>query len=44
MTHDLYDLKELCAVSGVTPRTVHFYIQQGLLPPAGSAGPGPRPA
>ena len=42
MTHDLYDLKELCAVSGVTPRTVHFYIQQGLLPPAGSAGPGPK--
>lgn len=42
MTHDIYDLKELCAVSGVTPRTVHFYIQQGLLPPAGSAGPGPK--
>ncbi|NLV32883.1 MAG: MerR family transcriptional regulator [Acidobacteria bacterium] len=42
MTQDIYDLKELCAASGVTPRTVHFYIQQGLLPPAGSAGPGPK--
>ncbi|MBN2339260.1 MAG: MerR family transcriptional regulator [Acidobacteria bacterium] len=42
MTHDIYDLKGLCAASGVTPRTVHFYIQQGLLPAAGSAGPGAK--
>lgn len=42
MTTEIYDLKELCAASGVTPRTVHFYIQQGLLPAAGSAGPGPK--
>jgi DNA-binding transcriptional MerR regulator len=42
MTHDIYDLKGLCAMAGVTPRTVHFYIQQGLLPAAGSAGPGPK--
>jgi DNA-binding transcriptional MerR regulator len=40
MTVDMYDIKELCAEAGVTPRTVHFYIQQGLLPPAGSQGPG----
>lgn len=26
----------------VTPRTVRFYIQQGLLPPAGSQGPGAK--
>lgn len=26
----------------MTPRTVHFYVQQGLLPPAGSPGPGAR--
>ena len=37
-----YDIKEICAEAGVTPRTVHFYIQQGLLPPAGSQGPGAR--
>jgi DNA-binding transcriptional MerR regulator len=38
----LYDIKEICAEAGVTPRTVHFYIQQGLLPPAGSLGPGTK--
>jgi DNA-binding transcriptional MerR regulator len=42
MATDLYDIKELCAEAEVTPRTVHFYIQQGLLPPAGSLGPGAR--
>lgn len=26
----------------MTPRTVHFYVQQGLLPPAGAPGPGAR--
>lgn len=35
-------LKELSHRSSVTPRTVHFYIQQGLLPPAGSPGPGAK--
>lgn len=42
MTIDMYDIKELCAEAEVTPRTVHFYIQQGLLPPAGSQGPSAR--
>ncbi len=42
MTTDIYDIKALCAEAGVTARTVHFYIQQGLLPPAGSQGPGAR--
>jgi len=37
-----YDVKELAERAGVTPRTVHFYIQQGLLKPAGSPGPGAR--
>jgi len=37
-----YDLKALCAETAVTPRTVHFYIQAGLLRPAGSPGPGAR--
>ncbi|MEO8077633.1 MAG: MerR family transcriptional regulator [Acidobacteriota bacterium] len=36
------DINELCKRAGVTPRTVHFYVQHGLLPPAGSTGPGAR--
>jgi DNA-binding transcriptional MerR regulator len=28
-----YKLNELCRVAGVTPRTVRFYIKEGLLPP-----------
>ena len=42
MKTDLYDIKAVCAESGVTARTVHFYIQQGLLAPAGAQGPGAR--
>ena len=42
MSELLYDLKALCAQAGVTPRTVHFYIQSGLLRPAGTPGPGSR--
>ncbi len=37
-----YDLRALCRLADVTPRTVHFYIQQGLLRPAGTPGPGAR--
>lgn len=36
------DINELCEKAAVTPRTVHFYVQQGLLPPAGAPGPGAR--
>ena len=36
------DIAGLCERAGVTPRTVYFYVQQGLLPPAGSPGPGAR--
>lgn len=36
------DIKSLAARAGVTPRTVHYYIQQGLLPPAGTQGPAAR--
>jgi DNA-binding transcriptional MerR regulator len=35
-------LKDICARTGVTPRTVHFYIQQALLPPPDGAGRGAR--
>ena len=37
-----FDIKELSERARVTPRTVHFYVQQGLLPPAGAPGPGAR--
>jgi DNA-binding transcriptional MerR regulator len=42
VTDETFSLKDLCRLADVTPRTVHFYIQQGLLPPAGSRGPGAR--
>lgn len=42
MTEPTYDLRDLCEAAGVTPRTVHYYIQQGLLPSAGERGPGAR--
>ncbi|HEY8257010.1 MAG TPA: MerR family transcriptional regulator [Gemmatimonadales bacterium] len=35
-----YDLNELSDLAGVTPRTVRYYIQQGLLRSPGSSGPG----
>jgi DNA-binding transcriptional MerR regulator len=37
-----FDLKTLCDDTGVPPRTVYFYVQQGLLPPADGAGRGAR--
>ena len=37
-----YDIGELSELSGVTRRNVHFYVQQGLLPPAEGAGLGAR--
>jgi len=42
METDPIDLKQLCAAAGVTSRTVYFYIQQGLLPHAGTHGPGAK--
>jgi DNA-binding transcriptional MerR regulator len=36
------DISELADLAGVTPRTVRFYIQQGLLPSPGQTGPGTR--
>jgi DNA-binding transcriptional MerR regulator len=35
-----YTLTELADLAGVTPRTVRYYIAQGLLPAVGVAGPG----
>jgi DNA-binding transcriptional MerR regulator len=37
-----FDLKTLCEDTGVSPRTVYFYVQQGLLPPADGAGRGAK--
>ena len=42
MRNGLLDLKQLCDIAGVTPRTVYFYIQRGLLPRAGTHGPGAK--
>lgn len=39
---ETFDLKSLSAQTGVAPRTVHFYVQQGLLPPPDGAGRGAR--
>jgi DNA-binding transcriptional MerR regulator len=38
----VYDIGELSELSGVTRRNIHFYVQQGLLPPAEGAGIGAR--
>ena len=37
-----YDLNELSDRAGVTPRTVRYYIQQGLLPAPDAQGPSTR--
>ena len=42
MDTNSFDLKQLCDIAGVTSRTVYFYIQQGLLPHAGTHGPGAK--
>ena len=38
-TETHYSLAELARVTGVTPRTVRYYIVQGLLPGANDTGP-----
>ena len=37
-----YTISELINLSGVNRRNVHFYVQQGLLPPPQGAGLGAR--
>jgi DNA-binding transcriptional MerR regulator len=37
-----YSLTELADLAGVTPRTVRFYLAQGLLPAVGQSGPGSK--
>src|SRR5262245_32063026 len=38
----LLELGELCERTGVTARTVRYYIQQGLLRSPGQSGPGAK--
>jgi DNA-binding transcriptional MerR regulator len=38
----VYDLAELSDLARVTPRTVRYYIQQGLLRAPGATGPGAK--
>jgi DNA-binding transcriptional MerR regulator len=37
-----YSLTELADLGGVTPRTVRYYLAQGLLPAVGPSGPGSK--
>jgi DNA-binding transcriptional MerR regulator len=37
-----YSLTELADLAGVTPRTVRYYMSQGLLPSPGNSGPGAK--
>ena len=37
-----YTLTELSTLVGVTPRTVRYYLTQGLLPSVGVSGPGAK--
>jgi DNA-binding transcriptional MerR regulator len=39
-TKPRFSLTELADLAGVTPRTVRFYLSQGLLPSPGATGPG----
>jgi DNA-binding transcriptional MerR regulator len=39
---DEFDISDLCERADVTPRTIYFYVQQGLLPPPSGAGPATR--
>ena len=37
-----YSLPELADLAGVTPRTIRYYLAQGLLPAVGQSGPGAK--
>jgi DNA-binding transcriptional MerR regulator len=37
-----FDVAELAQLARVTPRTIYYYAQQGLIPPAAGTGPGPK--
>ena len=39
---DRYSVTELADLASVTPRTVRYYLAQGLLPATGQSGPGSK--
>ena len=39
---DRYTITELADLAGVTPRTIRYYLAQGLLPAVGQPGPGAK--
>ena len=41
-TANEYSLADLADLAGTTPRTVRYYVAQGLLPSPGQVGPGAR--
>jgi DNA-binding transcriptional MerR regulator len=41
-TDNEYSLADLADLVGVTPRTVRYYVAQGLVPSPGQGGPGAR--
>lgn len=42
MPDEPYTIADLSRLAGVTPRTVRYYVAQGLLPSPEAAGPGTR--
>ena len=42
MPDDPYSLSDLASLAGVTPRTVRYYVAQGLLPSPDAAGPATK--
>lgn len=42
MEEPTYSIQDLSDLSGIARRTIHFYTQQGLLPPPVGAGLGAR--
>lgn len=42
MPDNHFSLTELADLAGVSPRTVRYYIAQGLLPAVGQSGPGSK--
>jgi DNA-binding transcriptional MerR regulator len=42
MAEETFDLKGLSELARISARTIHYYIQRGLLPPSGTHGPNAR--
>jgi DNA-binding transcriptional MerR regulator len=42
LTENEYSLQDLAGLAGVSPRTIRYYVAQGLLPSPGQVGPGAR--